>query len=387
MELLSLPTSPFNEQRILAYIRQWAIRRSSIQWTSDAFGNLWLRLLRGRTRKTVPMVFSAHTDHPGFEAVRMVKPRRLRAVFRGGVSSEYFVGSRVRFWCHDRWVRGTITSKKYRQSVDGKRHVESVLVCMARDVPAGVIGMWDLPDPIVRNGRVYARGCDDIAGVAAILAALDKLHRQRGPIDLYAIFTRAEEVGFAGAITGCKSGLFPKQARIVGVECSSEIPGVRMGAGPILRVGDRTTTFTPAFTDFCGQVARDLSQKERRFTFQRKLMDRGVCESSVFCEYGFEATGLCLALGNYHNMNTRKKRIAAEYIELDDYDKLVKWLVALATPSQPRRATASPLRKTLDRLGRQWTPTLRRTAKSIEQNPSTVTWPQVRPHKKISSCD
>src|SRR5690606_22149112 len=71
VELLSLPTSPFNEQFVADYIRRWAAGRPGLELSHDEFGNLRLRLRRGGNAGR-PLVFSAHMDHPGFEAQRMI---------------------------------------------------------------------------------------------------------------------------------------------------------------------------------------------------------------------------------------------------------------------------------------------------------------------------
>jgi endoglucanase len=98
----------------------------------------------------------------------------------------------------------------------------------------------------------------------------------------------------------------------------------------VLRVGDKSTVFTPSATAFCRRVADELARRDRSFVYQRKLMDGGSCESSAYCDFGYTATGLCMALGNYHNMDTRRRRIAPEYVGTSDFENLVKWFVALA---------------------------------------------------------
>ncbi|GMV97229.1 MAG: hypothetical protein AMXMBFR83_15870 [Phycisphaerae bacterium] len=363
VELLSLPTSPFNEQYVAGYIRRWAAGRAGLELGADEFGNLRLRLRRGRAAAARPLVFSAHMDHPGFEAQAMIGPDRLRALWRGGVPAEYFVGAGVRFYSRGRWVRGRIESIRTARDPRGRVRVGSVVAEVRANVEPGSIGMWDFPDPVIRGSRIYARGCDDVAGVAAVMAAIDELAGGRGPVDLYATFTRAEEVGFAGAIAGARNGLLPRKARVVAVETSSEIPGVRMGDGPILRVGDKDATFTPGLTAYCRAVAEDLARADRRFAFQRKLMDAGTCESAAFCEYGYEATGLCIALGNYHNVNRRRRRLGPEYIDLNDWDALVRWFVALGTSRRAYQPSGNPVfRGALDALDRAYTPLLRQTA-------------------------
>lgn len=359
--LLALPTSPLNEHHMIAYIRDWAARRPKIALTSDAYGNLKAELRIGPKRDAQPLVFSAHMDHPGFEALSTSRTGKLDAAWRGWVMPEYFKGAGVRFHSEGRWVRGTITS--FTTFIDrGRKRVDRVKVDVSRPVAPGSIGMWDLPDPLIRNHRIRARACDDVAGAASILAALDELHRRDKPVHVMATFTRAEEVGFTGAIAGCKSGLYPKKARIVAVECSSVLPGVIMGGGPILRVGDASAIFSPGLTAWCGEVARDLTKSKTKFTFQRKLMDGGTCESAAFFELGYNATGLCLPLGNYHNMDRDHRRIAPEYIDLNDFEMLVKWFVGLATTDRRPTTGNAVLAGQLEQLHKQWSPLLRKTA-------------------------
>lgn len=363
LELLALPTAPYNEGHVVDYIRRWAADRPAVKLSQDAVGNVVLKLERGPRGRSA-LVLAAHMDHPGFEAKRMHGPRRLEADWLGWVHPDYFPNARVRFFSEGRWVRGTVRDVKLA-TIRGRRRVKTAEIEVARAVAPGSIGMWDFPDPVVRGGRVYARGCDDVAGVAAILDALDQLARGRKPCHVLALLTRAEEIGFAGAIAACRKRTLPKDAQIVAVEISSEIPGVRMGDGPVLRVGDSSVTFSPGLTEFCRVVAGDLARKDKAFRFQRKLMDGGTCESTVYCAEGYEATGLCLALGHYHNMDTRRKRLAPECIHLADYDGLVKWFVALASTRRPFDAGGSQVHAMIARLERVQAPQLRRTASRV----------------------
>ncbi|MDO8629028.1 MAG: hypothetical protein Q7R41_00915, partial [Phycisphaerales bacterium] len=49
----------------------------------------------------------------------------------------------------------------------------------------------------------------------------------------------------------------------------------------------------------------------------------------------YEATGLCVALGNYHNVDTKRKKLGPEYINLDDFENVIKWFVELARAPRP----------------------------------------------------
>ena len=54
------------------------------------------------------------------------------------------------------------------------------------------------------------------------------------------LFTRSEEIGFIGAIGAAREGTVPKGARLVCLENSRSFPhDSPIGAGPIVRVGDR----------------------------------------------------------------------------------------------------------------------------------------------------
>ncbi len=362
LDLLSLPTSPFHEHAVIAYIRRWAAGRPRIKATTDSYGNLRLDLHRGGRKSTPGFFLSAHMDHPGFAAVRMLNDRRLEARWHGGVQPDFFREARVRFHDEDRWLRGKIESYEMTD-VMGRQRVSTAVIAVSRAVAAGAVGMWDLPDPAIRGSRLFARGCDDIAGVAATLAALDVLHDLGKPVRISLLLTRAEEVGFAGAIAACRGGLLPKNARILSVECSPVQPGVEMGAGPVVRVGDRMSVFDNGMVTWCREVAEALARTTPDFAFQRKLLDGGACESTAYLEYGHQTTGLSLPLGNYHNMDQRAGRIAPEYIDLNDFDRLVCWFVGLATTAARPKRTSTALRKRFDREHRIWGPMLRQSSR------------------------
>ncbi|MHC5109663.1 MAG: M20/M25/M40 family metallo-hydrolase [Planctomycetota bacterium] len=328
-DLLSLPTAPFAEHVVIDHILAFCRRRSLSQVKQDRAGNILVRVRQKNRKVRRPVCITAHLDHPGFIADKMTGSNRLRAFWRGGVPKEYFVSSKVRFFVDGKWVKGFIRSVKTRESAGVKR-VDTATIEVKSAVPPSAIGMWDLPDPGIRNGRIYARACDDLAGAAAMLCAIDRIVRTGVACDAYFLFTRAEEVGFVGAIAASKRKTIPQECVVVAMETSSELVDAKMGNGPILRVGDRASTFTPQATAYCHRIARQLAASDRSFKFQRKLMDGGTCESSAYCTLGYEATGMCLALGNYHNCNRRTRKIGPEYVNLEDFNNVVKWFVELA---------------------------------------------------------
>ncbi len=357
-EMLALPTAAFVETAISDYVRGACDRLKHVSLRRDRHGNLLVRY-RHRPPRRTPLVFCAHMDHPGFVALRMAKPGRLRAAFRGWVEPEYFKNQAVRFWHEGRWVRGDIrritrVARIYRM-IGRTARPEEVEIEVPEPIAANAPGMWDLPDPELRDGRVYARGCDDVAGCAAMLALLERLSRKSAAADVYCFFTRAEEVGFVGALAACESGTMPRRLPVISIETSKALPTAQVGAGPVLRVGDKSSVFTPELTAFCDRVAAELAQRRARtFAYQRRLMDGGTCEATAFHAFGYAATGICVPLGNYHNMNTDTRRIDSEYVSLADWERMVDWFEALTLDRDGYRTGAHPHRAGLEKRLAEW---------------------------------
>jgi putative aminopeptidase FrvX len=359
--LLSLPTAPFVEGAVMAYIERVCQHLAGVTTRYDRHGNL---LARYRRRPAaLPLAFVAHADHPGFVALEMADRRTVRAAFRGGVKPEYFTDARVRFWTSTadtgvgrysagQWVKGRVReltkAARVTDVVGWIWRPEEALIRVGKPVAPNSPGMWDLPDPALRGDLITARGCDDIAGCAAMLTLLQRLSRKRIPAEVYCLFTRAEEVGFIGAIAAARAGTLPRRLPVISIETSSILPNAQQGDGPILRVGDRAAIFSPGLIAFCERVARTLAERRKGFAVQRKLMDGGICEAVPFMAYGYEAGGICLALGNYHNMDTRRKRIASETISLRDWHAMLDWFEALVCDTGERTDGVYSVRPRLD---------------------------------------
>lgn len=371
-ELLSVPTAPFAEHFVIQYVERFCKERKAAL-SRDAVGNLLVRVRKGSRKVARPVCITAHLDHPGFVADRMIDAGRVRCFWRGGVPKEYFVSSSVRFAIAAgdqrqqslartfRWSKpGTVVSVATKK-LDGIDRVHTAVIEVRESIPSGTLAMWNFPDPVIRGSQIHARACDDLAGAAAMLCAIDELSRTNKPCDAYFLFTRAEEVGFIGAIAAANAGTIPKKCFVVAMETSSERPFAKIGDGPILRVGDKASSFTHAATAYCHKVAKDLAAADPAFIFQRKLMDGGTCESSAYCTLGYEATGLCVALGNYHNVDATRKRLGPEYVDLRDFAGVVRWFVALARSKQPYTGRDEALSRQMQTLESRWGKLLRKT--------------------------
>lgn len=318
--LTLLPSVAGEEDRVVDHVRTWVEDRPGLDCRADRAGNL-LITPRGIEPR---LLVTAHMDHPGFVVTGDGFPQPV--AFRGGVGERYFEDADLEFFA-DEPVRARLVDHDHASGVG---HVEPT-----SPLPPGTIGRWYLDaDTLgIRDGLLHAPGCDDLAGVAAALSVLERTHRQETSRHLGVLLTRAEEVGFVGAIAACDLGTIPAGAEVVCIETSRAFDWAPIGQGPVVRVGDRVSVFTPSLTGALAAVAADLGRPT-----QRKLMDGGACEATAFVAFGHRATCVCLPLGNYHNQGDldaveRGEGTASpapEFISLEDHAGLIELLVAFA---------------------------------------------------------
>ena len=291
--ILAQPTAPFHEDAVRAEILMQLAQCPHVAAELDDFGNVIACYRRGPGEARY--AFAAHMDHPGY----------VGGEFLGGVPAEY---------------------REKNPPV--------------RDF--GAFAMWDLPAFELRDGRIFSRACDDLIGCAAIVALFHELELTGAEACVHGLFTRAEEVGFVGAIRLAQSGRVPKTLTIVSLETSSEKGGpAQMGAGVIVRVGDRTSIFDDAATASLMDAA-----KRAEIVVQRCLMSGGTCEATAYQLYGYRSAGLCVALGNYHNCGP-DMQIASEFVSAEDVAGMVRLMFA-ATMGAPASDPHAALRARLE---------------------------------------
>ncbi len=320
--LASAPTVSYREQEVLLRVRS-ELDRAGISHATDRWGNLIARY-RAPSAKGRPVAFTAHADHPGF-LITSCKGRTATARWMGGVQAKYFRGARVRLETVEGTVRGRVRS--VRLGANGR--VASVGLSLQRPVPVGAIGNWDLPPFRLAGPWVRTKSADDLMGCAAVCALLLELAARKPRIEVWGVFTRAEEEGLLGASILAEERTLPEETAVVVLETSRELPCGKLGKGPIVRVGDRRSVYDPGVSQGLHEAAMDLAKKLRGFKYQRGLMDGGVCEATAFQAFGYAAGGLALALGNYHNMGPRNA-IGEEFVHRDDLTNLVRLLPVAA---------------------------------------------------------
>jgi len=315
--VLTQPTAPYYETHVANEIRFFC-NLEGVKVEEDTFGNLLVVLRpKGKSKPKGKLGFVAHMDHPGFEIVS-VKGRRAVAQWRGGVWRSYFKNAQV--VVHD---NGPVKGKVLRTQPMGadKNRVETMELMLERPVSVGAFGQWDLVPFKMEGSLIHTRGADDLCSVGVQLALLKELLKVGFSSEVWLIFTRAEEIGFGGALAMLDAKILPKDLPLISLETSKTLPGATQGDGPVIRLGDRMTTFSPELLLFMENRARKLKEKNPAFRYQRRIMDGGMCEASAFLAYGHETAGIAFPLGNYHNMGEDAKgkpQLKAETVHLKD---------------------------------------------------------------------
>lgn len=365
--ICDLPTAPFCEEHVMAWIEQFIRTLSppgTLTYVFDNAGNLRVDHViepetsggttgdRDGREDRRQLVFEAHVDHPGFISGEWIDQDTglLRAEFLGGVKPSFFAGAGVRLFHPDGaspWTLATV------EGIPERPANSDALTCVLKlrnrgiAVPVGTIGMWDLPDAALMGDLFAARVCDDLSGAAAMVCMLHAICERRICQPCTLLFTRGEEIGFLGALAAISddtllAGEQRKNCCVVGLENSRAMPQAAMGLGPVLRVGDRTSIFSSALTRFIKLTSDALADARPDYRCQRALMDGGTCDSTVFDAMGFDAAGITLPLANYHNMVAEDEalscvptvprtgeKIGSEAIHVDDFFRLVELMVHL----------------------------------------------------------
>ena len=313
------PAVAFHEGGVASAVRDM-LSGIGIEYSADGFGNILARL-PGSNPDVPPLAIVAHMDHPGFELVERHDDSEFVADALGGVpASSFAAGVPLKVILPGGRRAEAVTAGQYGEESERKALVRLANPGLAAELPLPAAVVFDLTDFELDGEYIRMRAVDDLAGCASALAAMARLSRsdQRPEGDVYALLTRAEEVGLVGARLAAEDGLLPASTLIVSVESSRTLPGAEQGRGPVIRVGDAGSTFDADAESVLVRAREALNEREGGFASQRQLMSGGVCEASAFAAYGYRTTGIAFPLGNYHN-GAPEGRIEAEYIHVEDF--------------------------------------------------------------------
>jgi putative aminopeptidase FrvX len=340
--LAACPTAPCHEGHVRACILEQLAGLPHVTTRLDEFGNLHA-VYEQEAAGREPFRLVAHMDHPAFVVHR--DGYRTELHFAGGVDEKYFSGKTIIFHHHeDRRPLGRAAITRVDFSEEAKRvEIDSAIPAEAR------FAVWDLPSPRCTKQLFISPACDDLAQAATMLALLRRLALGGARAHVHALFSRAEEIGFAGSFAALKSKDPMTPMITLSLETSQAKGFARVGAGPIVRVGDRLSTFDAKTTHWLETGFRELVKTAPQTIYQRLLMGGGTCEASVFHRTDLPTGALCVALNNYHNMGPGTA-IRSESISLRDWQGLYDFLFFLATEATTRQEADEAVASRFSRL-------------------------------------
>jgi putative aminopeptidase FrvX len=341
-EILSQPSAPFREGHVIHRIVT-ELKAGKVPHFIDPVGNIEI------SRKKAPeplRIFIAHMDHPGFHGEKWTSKSELEVIWHGGSPTQHLEGAKV--WVSDRagWV-GEGKMKNAKLMASGKA-LESATIVFSDEMSAdakSLFGGFGFRSPWWRDGdMIYTKAADDLVGSFAVTSmALDyfKKPKRTGDTPFIGLLTRAEEVGFIGALAHFELGWLAQAKRniiCVSLETSRTLPGAEIGKGPVVRLGDKTTVFDAGAL----RVFSDVAEAALPGKHQRRIMDGGTCEATAATVYGYPCIGISVPLGNYHNQSFEGGPDAAptngpapEFIHYQDIAGLIELCHALLKPKLP----------------------------------------------------
>ncbi|MCB1354778.1 MAG: osmoprotectant NAGGN system M42 family peptidase [Rhodobacteraceae bacterium] len=248
---------------------------------------------RGAIRARIPgasqlgaRAIVSHVDTLGAQVKALKSNGRVALVPIGTWSARFAEGARVTVFTQKGTYRGTILPPKasghtYGDEVDtapiGWEHLElrvDAFAANARHLHRLGIEIGDFvavdPQPeFLENGFIVSRHLDDKAGVAIMLASMKALLATDTvpPVDLFWLFTIAEEVGHGAAAV-----LVPDIASLVAIDNGTSAPGQNSAEyGVTIAMADQTGPFdyhlTRKLVELCQE--NDIRYQKDVFRFYR----------------------------------------------------------------------------------------------------------------------
>ena len=321
-ELLSLPTTSFREMHVQRWAQNFCIQ-NKIDCCLDSWGNMWVGTKSAKLPKGEKIVFVAHMDHPGFHITKKLGKNLWQATWFGGGPRAHLKNAPVYIADSKKLLtQGKIQDFNYNKE-KGRLETLTIKTKSTQDLKNG-FGSFDYPGFRKKGSLIYTKSADDLGGVlmTLILAKLLKKESKTVKNSFLGLLTRAEEVGFQGALGAIHLKNIPRNYKFISIETSNYVGRARMGGGPVIRVGDRATVFDPEISLLIKTLAIDLKKKNKNFVFQVKLLDGGACEATPFNVFGYKASGIAVPLGGYHN-EQENGRPGPEFIDLNDMRNLI----------------------------------------------------------------
>jgi len=241
-----------------------------------------IRALLPGAQKAGARAIVSHVDTLGAQ-VKWIKPNgRLELVPIGTWSARFAEGARTTIFTDRGTYRGTIlplraSGHTYGDGVDdlpvGWEHVElridgyttHAAMTDRLGVEVGDMVAIDPQPEFLDNGFIVSRHLDNKAGVAVMLAALKAMKAApEPPVDIFWLFTIAEEVGHGAAAV-----VLPDIASMVAVDNGTSAPGQNSAEfGVTVAMADQTGPFDYHLTRKLVQLCRDNDIRVQKDVFR-----------------------------------------------------------------------------------------------------------------------
>ncbi|WP_319775538.1 osmoprotectant NAGGN system M42 family peptidase [Breoghania sp.] len=239
-------------------------------------------MLPGKSRRPA-RAFVSHVDTLGAQVKYLKDNGRLELVPIGHWSARFAEGARATIFTEKGAYRGTILPPKasghtFNEEVDtapiGWRHAELRIDALARNradvehlgIEVGDIVAIDPQPEFLDNGFIVSRHLDNKAGVAIMLAAAKALidADEKPPVDIFWIFTIAEEVGH-----GASSILTPDIASLIAIDNGTTAPGQNSDEfGATISMADQSGPFDFHLTRKLVQLCKDNDIRYQKDVFR-----------------------------------------------------------------------------------------------------------------------
>ena len=289
---------------------------------SDHMGNLIVEKF-GSAENGKRIMFSAHMDHIGLVVTHIEKEGFLRVLNVGGVSPESMRARKVVF---ENGTPGIVMIEPGTKG-DGKQPgMEQLFIDIGAEsreeaeklVQIGDVAVW-APDFItLGKNRVAAPAMDDRCACALLVEMLLYAEDHRNTI--IGVFSTQEEVGLRGAAAAAFS-LEPDIGLALDVTAWGDTPevkypAVKLGAGPAVKIMDRSMIASPQVRDALFEAAEAAG-----VTVQREVLAFGGTDGGAIQQSrGGVPTGTL-------SIPCRYVHSAAETIDMRDMEGALKVLL------------------------------------------------------------
>jgi len=334
-ELTEAPGAPGQESAVREVMKKY-IAPYADEITYDGLGSL---IAKKQGASGGPKIaIAGHLDEVAFMVTQITDGGFLRFQPLGGWWAQVMLAQRVHVHTRNGAVEGIIGSvpphilsaEARRKVVDMRDMFIDVGAVDKKEVEEFGIRIGDAITPIcpftvLKNPKMLmAKAWDNRVGCAATIDVLKRLQGTEHPNTVFGVGTVMEEVGMRGGQTSSNL-IQPDIAIAVDVGIAGDTPGInkkdadsRLGKGPEICLYDARLIAQPKLREFIISVA-----KENEIPYQLVTVPGGATDAAPMhlTSTGVPAVAISIPARYIHSH--------ASIIHYDDYENLVKLLVAL----------------------------------------------------------